>query len=865
MASKIAEAYVQIVPRIDGVASSINSQLSGPMGAAGVAGGEKFGGGLLSSVKRFAGPMAATLATAGVAKFFKDSISAASNFQAEFEGVNQTFGKFAGEVQAYAKNAAATAGLSEVEALRSAKSFGVFAKSAGLGGKAAATFSTDMVQLAGDLGSFNDVPVSEALAAIQSGLLGQSEPLRKFGVLLDDATLKARAQEMGIYSGTGALSAQQKVLAAQAEILAQTNLQQGDFVKYQNDFGNALKTTEAGFENVKKSVGVAFLPAMSSIVVSIRDNVVPTLQKMADGLPAFFASLSSPEGIIKGLSQASASVVAWVNGGGIQSIITGFGQMRSGIISALAQSLPEILTTLASSILLALPSIIQTILSMIPQILDTGLTLFNSLVTAATTAIPHIISALVGMLPRIISALVSALPMIIDAGLRLFLGIIDGLIVALPLIITALVSAIPKILDALIGALPQLIDAAFQLFVGIVEGIAEALPEIIAAVIELIPVIVKALNDAMPKLVEAGIAILTGLAKGIIDNAPRIIGAAIKGVADLVTTTFKNLLGIKSPSKVFMGYGENIGEGLVDGIDSMKSAVEKSAYELGSYANKGFTMSLKELTEAGNYGTLAGTKFFKATSSSDIASYLSQGGVLDVNGVTVADINAALNADAAGADKAAKGAKKSGKGYYSNPALMALLEKAGYSFADGYSKQLEGQYLQDLSNRLTGGFSNTYKNASGRVMTQTSSPIVELTSEFLNAGILPQGAKVSGSSVTAVQDFIAKQKANLEAVGAGALGDYSRAVALADLEKAEALLPKLARGGYVDKPTRALIGEAGPEVVTPLKDFERMMGIGNFERQQQKVLHYHAAPNVSIDREEALFKAMRRAKVVAGW
>lgn len=100
----------------------------------------------------------------------------------------------------------------------------------------------------------------------------------------------------------------------------------------------------------------------------------------------------------------------------------------------------------------------------------------------------------------------------------------------------------------------------------------------------------------------------------------------------------------------------------------------------------------------------------------------------------------------------------------------------------------------------------------------------------------------------------------------GVLGDYSRAQALADIAKAEKLLPKLARGGFVDRPTRAIIGEAGPEVVTPLKDFERMMGIGNFERNQsQKVIHYHAAPNESIDREEALFKAMRRAKVVAGW
>lgn len=76
-------------------------------------------------------------------------------------------------------------------------------------------------------------------------------------------------------------------------------------------------------------------------------------------------------------------------------------------------------------------------------------------------------------------------------------------------------------------------------------------------------------------------------------------------------------------------------------------------------------------------------------------------------------------------------------------------------------------------------------------------------------------------------------------------------------------LPRLADGGYVDRPTAAIIGEAGPEVVTPLKDFERMMGMD--DNGGSRVINYYAAPNQSIDNEAALFQAMRRAKVVAQW
>jgi hypothetical protein len=74
--------------------------------------------------------------------------------------------------------------------------------------------------------------------------------------------------------------------------------------------------------------------------------------------------------------------------------------------------------------------------------------------------------------------------------------------------------------------------------------------------------------------------------------------------------------------------------------------------------------------------------------------------------------------------------------------------------------------------------------------------------------------------------------------------------------------PKLtpfAEGGLVTGPTAALIGEAGPEVVIPLDRFDSMMNSG------QPAVNYYAAPNQSLDSEQELFQAMKRAKVVVGW
>jgi hypothetical protein len=204
----------------------------------------------------------------------------ASNFEAEFEGVNQVFKDAAGSVQAFAEQASKSAGISATEALQASKTFGLFATGAGLGAEEAAKFSTTMVQLAGDLGSFNDVPTEEALAAIQSGLMGQAEPLRKFGVFLDDARLKAEALNMGIYNGSGPLSTQQKMMASYSAILAQTTVQQGDFVKYGDTLGNQLKTISSDFENLTKDIGLMLIPVITEAMPVIKEMATEIGEKL---------------------------------------------------------------------------------------------------------------------------------------------------------------------------------------------------------------------------------------------------------------------------------------------------------------------------------------------------------------------------------------------------------------------------------------------------------------------------------------------------------------------------------------------------------------------------------------------------------
>ena len=177
---------------------------------------ESFG----SKVADFGKKAAAAFAVAAVAagamavKIGKEAITAASDLAETVSKVGVLFGDSAKQVEAFAETAAVKLGQSKQQALNAAATFATFGKAAGLAGDDLAKFSTDFVGLASDLASFNNTSPEQAINAIGAALRGESEPLRAYGVLLDDASLRQAALELGIVSTTkNALTPQQKVLS----------------------------------------------------------------------------------------------------------------------------------------------------------------------------------------------------------------------------------------------------------------------------------------------------------------------------------------------------------------------------------------------------------------------------------------------------------------------------------------------------------------------------------------------------------------------------------------------------------------------------------------------------------------------------
>ena len=96
----------------------------------------------------------------------------------------------------------------------------------------------------------------ETLEALRSGLSGEAEPMRAYGVLLDDASMRTQALKMGLISTTKeALTPQQKVLAAQAQIFKQTSDAQGDFTRTSGGLANQQRILQASFGDLSAQIG----------------------------------------------------------------------------------------------------------------------------------------------------------------------------------------------------------------------------------------------------------------------------------------------------------------------------------------------------------------------------------------------------------------------------------------------------------------------------------------------------------------------------------------------------------------------------------------------------------------------------------
>ena len=287
-------------------------------------------------------------AVTGAAK----AVSLASDYAESQAKIGEIFGASAVAVEAFAATAATSLGQSKQDVLDAAGTFGIFGDAAGLGGQDLVDFSNNFTTLASDLASFNNTSPQEAVEAIGAALRGESEPLRKYGVMLDDAALKAEAMAQGIYNGKGPLTQQQKILASTALIFQKTTKAQGDFTRTSGGLANQTRIMKAQLANAATTIGTALLPIALNLSNLFAKKVIPIVQKLSDTFSK--KGLSGVLDLVKGqlprLQEAFSTLWNWITTVGVPKFVALMQSLGKALVDWIGPRIMPMLTKLGELI-----------------------------------------------------------------------------------------------------------------------------------------------------------------------------------------------------------------------------------------------------------------------------------------------------------------------------------------------------------------------------------------------------------------------------------------------------------------------------------------------------------------------------------
>ena len=211
--------------------------------------------------------------TAGVAAAGGAAIKYASDTEESVNKVDVAFGKSAGKVKEFAESALENFGMAKGSALDAAATFGDMGTSMGLSKKSAADMATSLTGLGGDLASFKNIGVDQAMTALNGVFTGETESLKQLGIVMTQSNLDAFAMANGFGKTTKEMTEAEKVQLRYAYVMDATKNAQGDFARTSDGTANALRTSQEGAKELAASFGEMLLPAIANILGKVNDVI----------------------------------------------------------------------------------------------------------------------------------------------------------------------------------------------------------------------------------------------------------------------------------------------------------------------------------------------------------------------------------------------------------------------------------------------------------------------------------------------------------------------------------------------------------------------------------------------------------------
>lgn len=283
------------------------------------------------------------------------SIKLASDMQESLNKVNVAFGQSAGEVLKWSETSVDSMGMASGSALDAAALFGDMATSMGISQQEAAKMAMSLTALGADLASFKNVPIEQAMQALNGVFTGETESLKMLGVVMTETQLKAFALTQGITKNVDKMSEAELVSLRYAFVLDRTKNAQGDFQRTNEGAANQMRIFTETLKEIGIQIGNVLLPIFTKIITVINktlkafanlDENVKTVIVVVAGLvaaigpvllaigaiaPIMATAIATIKSITTAFSLAGAGLALFTNPVGLTVIAIG-GLITAGVL-----------------------------------------------------------------------------------------------------------------------------------------------------------------------------------------------------------------------------------------------------------------------------------------------------------------------------------------------------------------------------------------------------------------------------------------------------------------------------------------------------------------------------------------------------
>lgn len=360
---------------------------------------------------------------------------------------------------------------------------------------------------------------------------------------------------------------------------------------------------------------IKLLPKIVELVIAVIDSIIDIID--AKAMDIFEAGYRLLIGLIKGITNHIDELVTAV----IDLIATFINSLAENIdkiieagvnlLKALIQGIIDNIGEIATSVGQLITAFMTAIVSQYAIIIQAGVDLLVKFLSGIKDNITKVTDAVVEIITTIITALGDGATQIAQAGADALSDFLGGISDGISTIGDKVEEIITKFLDELGSWSNSIIVKGIEVMATFIRGLGAGALTLVYVAAETVTAFAEGIADAIekyaPRLRQAGVDIAFAVADGFTGGlAGKLRSGDWKSlIGDFALGPFgmmKNMLGINSPSKLYMGLGEGVVEGFALGMSNTTLA-NKSATNLAKSTTDTFTRSLQTLSDSLNFTT----------------------------------------------------------------------------------------------------------------------------------------------------------------------------------------------------------------------------------------------------------------------